>query len=248
MIKKIFSIGVTVSGILVVLYTLIISMLTNFNAGNIMVLLTGLCFIAFGTIWTRLPKNRIVKLFKILVYTGFAFLFCMMAFIYIASETNECDFNEDAVIVLGNALHGEEPSPTLKRRLNRCIEYNKENPNAIIIVSGGQGPQEDTTEANAMKKYLVENGVPENIIIKEDKATSTNENFKYSKEILDSVFDKDYKVVYITNDFHSYRSSKLAEINGIKATSFTTKTDNQSILPAYMREVLAVIQLWVFKQ
>lgn len=246
--KKIINKGFIIVGILISIYILILCTITNFNIGNLMTLGIGILFILFGTIWDRLPKNKIVKLFKFTVYLGITFLFSMIVFIYLSSNTKLSQFNEDAVIVLGSAIHGEEISLPLKSRLDKCIEYIKKNKDAIIIVTGGQGPQEKITEALAMERYLVKNGVDKNKIIKEEKATSTNENFKYSKEILDKYFNSPYKITYITNDFHSYRASKLAELAGLDATSYNTKTAYSSIAPAYTREVLAIIQLWIFKK
>jgi len=246
--KKILKTLSLLIGFFIFIYGILFSIISNFNIGNLMVLITGLFFILFGTLWDKLPKNKIIKSLKFIVYAGFIFLFSTMLFIFISSKTNSVDFTEDAVIVLGTAVHGERPSTPLILRLEKCIEYTKKNPKAIIIVSGGQGTQENVTEAYAMKKYLTEKGINAEKIIEEDKATSTNENFKYSKIILDNYFNKSYKVAYITNDFHSYRSYKLAKLNGLNALSYNTNTNITAILPSYMREVLTLIQLWIFKR
>jgi len=246
--KKTLKILSLLIGLFIFIYGTLFSIISNFNIGNLMVLATGLFFILFGTLWDKFPNNKIIKTLKITVYAGFIFLFSTMIFIFISSKTNPADFTEDAVIVLGTAVHGERPSTPLILRLEKCIEYTKKNPKAIIIVSGGQGAQEDVTEAYAMKKYLTKKGIKAENIIEEDKATSTNENFKYSKIILDNYFNKNYKVAYITNDFHSYRSYKLAKLNGINALSYNTNTNITAVLPSYMREVLALIQLYIFKR
>ncbi len=235
-------------GIVLCIYTFIICILTNFNIGNLLSLSMGAILIFIGFFWLKIKKNKLVFIFKAAVLLYLCFFAFMSVFIFINSKINETDFSEDAVIVLGCALHGTTPSPTLYRRLEKTIVYAQKNKKAVIIVSGGQGPQEDTTEAEAMFKYLSENGVDKNRIIIENKSSSTYENFKFSKPILDKIFDNSYTLCYITNDFHSYRANRLAKINGINAVSFNCKTDVFSFVPLYLRECLAVIKLWIFKQ
>lgn len=234
-------------GVLLCLYTLVICLLTNFNIGNILSLSFGIVIAFIGFFSQRMPKKPFFLLVKagICVYLGF-FIF-MSFFIFINSKVNTTDFTEDAVIVLGCAVHGETPSPTLYNRLENALIYAEKNPDALIIVSGGQGPQEKISEAEAMSRYLKENGIDESRIVLEDKSTSTSENFKFSKPILDKTFPNGYTFSYITNDFHSYRAYSLAKLNGLNPTAFNCKTDIFSFVPLYLRECLAVIKLWVFK-
>ena len=87
------------------------------------------------------------------------------------------------------------------------------NGNAIAIVSGGQGKGETISEAQAMENYLLNHGIREDRIIKEDNSTSTYENFEYSKLVMD-----EGQAVFVTNEFHVLRSELMAKINGIDAT------------------------------
>ena len=81
------------------------------------------------------------------------------------------------VIVLGAKVkRGAIPSKALAFRLNAALDYAKQYPDIQIIVSGGQGPDEDATEASVMKQYLIDRGFPESQIIVEDQSTSTYEN------------------------------------------------------------------------
>lgn len=66
----------------------------------------------------------------------------------------------DCAIVLGCGLYGTAPSPFLMARLDEGARLYREGYANRIIVSGGKGPGEDITEADAMKDYLVERGVP----------------------------------------------------------------------------------------
>lgn len=86
----------------------------------------------------------------------------------------------DYVIVLGARLYGDIPSPALMERLKVVKEYLIENKDVKVVVSGGQGIDEDIPEAHAMEKYLADNGVEKDRIIIEDKSTTTFENLKLS--------------------------------------------------------------------
>ena len=100
-----------------------------------------------------------------------------------------------------------------------------------------------------MYNYLVERGIPSDSILVEDKATSTNENYRYSKEILDDYFKgQPYRCVYVTNRFHCYRAGRLAEINGLEAVGLGAPIGISAAIPSYMREVPAVFQLWIFNK
>ncbi|MEG0020672.1 MAG: YdcF family protein, partial [Oscillospiraceae bacterium] len=108
--------------------------------------------------------------------------------------------------------------------------------------------QKDTTEALAMKIYLVEKGIPQEKIILEDKSQSTKENYSFSKSILEEKGIKHETMVFITNSFHMYRAKTYAEFCGFKnANGIGTKTDAFTFLPAVIREVLGVIDMWLFK-
>ena len=123
--------------------------------------------------------------------------------------------NVNTMIILGAKVNEDGISKTLKRRLDKAIEYYNTNKNINnIIVSGGQGSDEVVTEALAMKNYLVKNGVLKDKIIMEDKATTTLENIIFSKKI---ITDKNLKgkVLIVTSDYHLFRGQFIASILGI---------------------------------
>ncbi|MDO4300832.1 MAG: YdcF family protein [Clostridia bacterium] len=232
----------TAAGLILTAFMLWFSLINNFNIGILIPMIIGVII----AVWCYLPDNNVIKQLKrlFIFFTGILVVF--MIFVGVMAQTNSAEFDEDAVIVLGCGLHGTVPSGNLADRLNKAVEYNSKNPDAVIVVSGGQGPQEECTEAEAMYKYLVEKGVSDDVIIQESKATSTNENYRFSKEILDDILGEDYEVVYITNSFHSYRAGELAKLNGLNAKAYNARTKFSSLIPNYCREVFAVIQLWVF--
>ena len=235
----------TLIGILIIIYAIAITVFTNFDMGTLMVFCLGLALALFFNV----PKNRFTKALKVLAVTGYGIVFVMIGFIYVSGSGSGVTYDEDAVIVLGCSVIGDRISSPLKYRLDAAYEYYVKNPDDLIVVSGGQGPQENLPEGEAMYNYLVERGIPSDSILVEDKATSTNENYRYSKEILDDYFKgQPYRCVYVTNRFHCYRAGRLAEINGLEAVGLGAPIGISAAIPSYMREVLAVFQLWIFNR
>lgn len=150
--------------------------------------------------------------------------------------------DSDYVIVLGSRLNGNTPSQLLKYRLDAAFTYHQSFPNAMIIVSGGQGNGEDISEAKAMKEYLIEKGINEDLIIEEDKSTNTNENIIYSKRIIDSLTKNDYKVMIITNGFHCYRTKLLANKHNLTAYTYSAKENMDIALHYYIREFFGCLK------
>lgn len=120
----------------------------------------------------------------------------------------------DTMIILGAKVNENGVSKTLKLRLDKGIEYYNKNKDINIIVSGGQGEDEVTTEASAMRDYLLENGVNEENIILEDKATTTLENIIFSKKIMKDL-NLGNRALIITSDYHLFRGRFIASILGI---------------------------------
>lgn len=153
----------------------------------------------------------------------------------------------DYAVILGAGLRGEDLSLTLLDRMNKGLEYLENNPEAKVIVAGGQGPGEEITEAEAMKRFLLKRGVAESRIIKEDKSTSTMENIKFAKEILRNMDHREtYEIMIITNRFHLFRAKLLAKRNGLIAYG-TPSTTRVYLLPKYyIREYFALMKSLVF--
>ncbi|WEV58271.1 YdcF family protein [Bifidobacterium sp. ESL0728] len=93
----------------------------------------------------------------------------------------------DYIIILGAGLQGTKPTPLLRGRIDKAVDlWNRQHSHGLFIVSGGQGADEEISEAEAMKRYLIEErGVPADKIIKEDRSTTTLENLRNSKVIMD---------------------------------------------------------------
>lgn len=146
------------------------------------------------------------------------------------------------IIVLGACIRGSELTGSLKRRLDKALEYLHANPETLVIVSGGQGKGEAITEAEAMKRYLLGCGVEEERIIKEDQSRSTEENLRNSLSYMAN--DKE-AVGIVTNNFHMYRAAKLADFVGYrKVTGISAGSDLVLFLNYMVREFFAVLYMY----
>lgn len=186
-----------------------------------------------------------IKIFLFVV--GLLLLITSAAFLFLGlyGQHDTATFEEDAVVVLGAGVKGERVTKLLALRLDQAAEYSEKNPNAVIIVSGGQGPGEDITEALAMERYLIDKGVAAERIVKEEVSSSTYQNLLYSKELLDGLFDRPYKIAVITNDFHIFRAAGFAKRLGLDATHYHAKTVWYGVPYNYARECLAVVKMWI---
>lgn len=168
-------------------------------------------------------------------------------FLYFYGNNNNSTYNEDYLLILGCGVRGEEPSSALRERLDTALEYLKKNESCRIIVSGGQGRDERISEAEAMRRYLTANGISGSRILSEDKSTSTTENFKFSNSLTDGEL-ADSSAVFITNDFHIYRASSLARLQGFSMNHIGAPTAWYNIFPSYLREFLAIGQMYLLNK
>ncbi len=210
----------------------------NFNLGTLMLLGLGAAFIVYGLLLNRLRKWTWLH-----VTAGVCCLLLVgsAAALEIYGTRDNATHREDAVLVLGCGIDGERVTGSLARRLDAAIAYRAQNPDAVIVVSGGQGPQEAITEAEAAARYLTERGVPADKIIKEEQATSTVENFKYTAALLDARFPDGYSLAVVTSRFHVFRAVRIAAKLGLPVTHVGASVVRYTIPMNDLREVVAVL-------
>ncbi len=242
--------------ILAVIFTLNslgITIRANFNMGTVMMWIISISLILYGIFHRHIDTfcaagiGRVLQYLVIFGLTVFVGLFLFVAF---SGYSDNADGNEKAIIVLGAGLRGEKIGDVLHRRLSAGLAAWQENPEAFIVVTGGMGPQESIPEALAMQRWLLEQGVPQHLIILEDKSTSTEENLTFAKSLLEEAgISSDQPVAIVTNAFHCYRASQYAQKLGFSDVSTVPASMNiTTVLPSYMREVLAVMYMWVFRR
>ncbi len=165
-----------------------------------------------------LKKGFFAAHVPLLVRRLFIVLFCIGGTVFLFVEgciisgfSNKGQAGADYVIVLGAQMKTSGPSRALQYRLDEAIRYLNENPDAKVIVSGGQGSDEPVSEAQGMYDYLVKKGISADRISKEDKSRNTFENLTYSARFLDQEKDS---VAVVTNNFHVFRAVKIAKKAG----------------------------------
>lgn len=229
--------ALSVLGLLLVANGVWLLATANLNTGVLLQLVVAVGLVTFG-VWRRISRKRWLTVPAILVVAVFGLVSGFLAG-YGLSDTASDD--EDALIVLGAAVHGREVSPSLAQRLEVAIGYHQRNPEALIVVTGGQGPQEDVAEAIAARDFLLARGVVGDVIVVEDRSTSTEENFAFAKLLLDERLGGDYRVAFVTNEYHVWRAARLAEGAGLDATHLHSATRWYVWPSSYLRESAAVL-------
>ncbi|MGB2578667.1 uncharacterized SAM-binding protein YcdF (DUF218 family) [Elusimicrobium simillimum] len=235
MIKKLL----IIFGLVLILDALIITFVTGPRIANFLTLTAGACFIVPAWFWGA--ESRLLRTFVNMCGLFLLYFAVMCIFILFTGRTTAA-YTENAVIILGAGIKGETVLPGLKSRLDTALKYIEKNPNAIIVVSGGQGPGESISEANAMQRYLIAAGIARERILLENKSRNTQQNLSYSKYVLGEYFgqDKKYKVTVISSRYHLYRAARLTGKEGLDFTLLGAPTPLYLCPPAYMREALSI--------
>ncbi|MCM1529604.1 MAG: YdcF family protein [Alistipes sp.] len=143
------------------------------------------------------------------------------------------------LVVLGCQVRGDQPSQMLRRRLDAAYGFLAENGDVKVIVSGGQGSDEEISEALCMRNYLVSRGISEDRIIMEDKSTDTRENIRFSKAIIEEQ-GLPADITIVTDGYHQLRADIFARQEGLRAYNISASTALW-LLPTYwVREWLGI--------
>ena len=191
------------------------------------------------------------------VFAGVYLYFeCMMIGTMIANAivaNHEPEYDKDFMIVLGCGLRNDgTPTPLLKGRIDNALAFAKRQKEHTgkelsYVCSGGQGEDEIVSESEAIKRYLMEQGIPEDRIIKEEQSTSTYENMLFSKE---KIMERNpqAKVAFSTTNYHVFRSGLFARMAKMKAEGSGAKTKWYFWPNAAVREFVGLLTRHRLKQ
>lgn len=248
---RFFLIAVSLIGIVCFLLPYLYGRILNIgNATGIMVLLL---LMLYGLLMPRIhellckawrKKSGKIVLLTAGVPAGLVILLAAIetgCMIHAATE----EPTEDAtLVVLGCRTYGDRPSIMLASRLDAAYEYLTEHPDAVCVVSGGQGPDEPVSEGEFMYQYLVKKGIAAERIYRETESTSTRENLQFSKAII----EKDGlnpDIAIVTNEYHEYRASMVAQALGLDHGAVPAGTPWWLLPTYYVRELYGIIYEWV---
>lgn len=194
----------------------------------------------------RLSKTWRIVLAALLVLG--AAVFAVFEAPVISNAKTDAAPQSDYLIVLGAGVNGSAPSLSMVNRLEAALDYLEVYPDAVAIVSGGQGAGEDVTEASAMHDWLVAHGMPESRIVQEDQSTSTRENLENSFAIIRSRGgDPADGVAVVSSEYHLYRAKQMARALGAKPLGVAAETTLPTMRANYfIREAFAAAYMQVF--
>jgi uncharacterized SAM-binding protein YcdF (DUF218 family) len=147
----------------------------------------------------------------------------------------------DYIIIHGaGLLGGDRVSKLLQDRIDKAIDvYLKDPTPTIMIPSGGKGGDETISEAEAMSRYMLDKGIPEYRIIKEDRSATTMENLENCKKIIDSMEGRKYTTL-VTSNYHVYRALRYCRKIGLDCTGIGSHVAFYYWPSALIREFVAI--------
>ena len=241
---KVLRIVCIIVGAFLVLDTLLVSMLSNFNLGVILPAILGLPLLLLGVFMHHMDHGFLAALkWILLVCYALGTVFLIVLGVLMGTAAKRADkVDADALIVLGAAVHGDRVTWVLSNRLDTAADYLDSHPDTVCVVSGGQGDGESVTEASAMQKYLVERkGIDPERILPEDKATSTLENFAFSKKLIDETLGENASIAFVTTDFHVFRAGRVAKKAGIDAEGLAAPDVWYIRINNFLRECVGIV-------
>lgn len=211
-------------------------------------LLAGVLLIIYGMIKSKIDNisdrsiKTAIKAFKVFFSLVFISFILVEGSIIISANVND-NKEPDYIMVLGCGLYGKNMLTPQYQRAKTALVYIKEHPKVKIVVSGGQGPLEAISEAEAYKIYFVKNGVRAENIIEESKSKTTMENMRYTADILKKVDGrKNLRIAVVTSNYHLLRAKFLAKRCGFAAEGVPAPVQNLLLPNFAVREYFGVIK------
>lgn len=175
-------------------------------------------------------------------------LFGVTEYFIIRASFGTPETQVDYLVVLGAKVRQDGPSVSLWDRIYEAVSYLNAHPDTIAIVSGGQGEDEPITEAKSMHDELVKLGISEDRIWMEYKATSTDENLRYSLDLIEEKTGRRPQTLgVLSSEYHLFRASLMAKKLGIEFVGVPAKTTKiTQLINHAMREVAGVWHFCIF--
>lgn len=135
-----------------------------------------------------------------------------------------------AIVVLGAAQYDGRPSPVLRARLDHALGLWRRRLAPRVIVTGGLGDGDTTSEGAVGRRYLLKHDVPDAAILVEGRGRTTDESLAAVAALMDR--SASHEVILVSDPFHMLRLSILADRYGLHAHTSPTRTSPISGNPA----------------
>lgn len=206
----------------------------------------GIAFLIWLTMPFESPRLRhicrvMLVAIAILAAVGAVSFIWIESLIFSGREGNT-DGEAGILVVLGAGLNGSTPSAVLRARLDVTYDYMVSRPEAIAILTGGQGDNEDVTEASAMAAYLIDKGIARDRLILEEEARNTAQNIKFSVALMQEL-GLEGKVMVVSSEFHLYRAERIFARYDMEVLSLPAPTPQIGLVPlnSYVREYCSIV-------
>ena len=167
---------------------------------------------------SRLPVRRLTVIALLLLLSGWL---ATVAAVVARGKVDQAR-PADAIVVLGAAQYVGRPSPVLRARLDHGIDLWKRGLAAQLIVTGGTGPGDTTSEAAVGRRYAIRKGVPASAILLESKGRTTSESMRGVAVLMRE--RKQTRVILVSDPFHMLRLRIIAGRRGMTAYTSPTPT------------------------
>ncbi|GAA2294817.1 YdcF family protein [Streptomyces kunmingensis] len=220
------------------------------SPANLLSLGAGLALVALlallATALILHTRTLLVAAGTAVVLAGYvAFLFVCFLLYATLYERLRIRRKADYVVVLGSGLvGGSTVPPLLAGRLDRARKEHdrlaRKGGRPVLLTSGGQGPDEKLPESHAMADYLTERGFPAGLVEREDRSTTTEENLRFSKALMEKA-NPAYRCVIVTNNYHVFRAAVTARRAGVRGHVIGAPTAAYFWPSAMLREFVALL-------
>ena len=213
-----------------------------------------LCCAAAALVFFGLMRRwgtRTAKLLSRLAALGVAaglVLFTVMEVPVWRNARSDADTDAPYIIVFGAAVHGAVPSRSMVERCGAALDWLREHPAGVAVVSGGQGSGEDMTEAEAMYDYLTAQGIAPERVLMETLSTNSYENLLYSLRVIeDHGGDPTSRAALCSSEYHLCRLCLIARELGCEPVRVAAHTENIALKLNYaVREAFALWKIRLF--
>jgi len=170
------------------------------------------------------PVSALRHLLGILVLTAAIVYTVALVTVLVVSQQDQRRL-VDAIVVLGAAQYNGRPSPVLRARLDHAIELYQEGLAPRVIVTGGVGAGDTTSEAIVGRRYLVTRGLPSRAVVAQPQGRSTMASMSAVAGWLRP--RGMHRVLLVSDPFHMFRLRLEARRTALEA--YTSPTESSPI-------------------